>query len=433
MLFFLQENRQRAILLQKGWSMHKSFLTLLFCWLFLSASAAVSNYDVTVIGTVGHADGLARISVGVMEILKDDLKINCIPTYTNLKDIHKDVQKIISKSKKTPGIVSFFCSALWYSYDPFLFKKIPNSNIKIAYSMLESTCIPPEWVTILNSTFDAVVVPDLFLVDVYANSGVTIPIFELPLGMYLEEFLQRPQRQRPGYPFVFGTTVSCDERKNYALMIQSFAEEFGNVEGVVLKLNSRQGLAGYYKELIESLGVTNIIFTHEVLNKEQYVEFIDSFDCFINISKGEGFSLCPREALSLGIPCVLTSNSSQITICNSGLVRAVPSNILEPTDYWGMFGGQQVGFFSTCDKEDVKEALRDVYMNYSLYLEKAKAGPAWVSQYRWSSLKNKYLSLIKPKQVRRGDLNVITDDYLMTNSPTLYKKYKKAFPRLKRH
>lgn len=412
--------------------MYKSLLTLLSCWLLLSASTAFSAYDVTVIGAAGHADGLARISVGVMELLKDELKINCRPTHMNLKDIHRDVQKIILRSKKTPGTVSFFCSALWYSSAPSLFKKVPNSKIKIAYSMLESTCIPPEWVAILNSNFDAVVVPDHFLVDVYADSGVTIPIFELPLGMYLDDFLQRPKRQRPSYPFVFGTTVSCDERKNYTLMIQSFAEEFGNAEGVVLKLNSRQGSSGYYRELIESLGVSNVIFTHEVLNKEQYVEFMDSFDCFINISKGEGFSLCPREALALGIPCVLTGNSSQITICDSGLVRAVPSTILEPTNYWGMFGGQQVGFFSTCDKEDVKVALRDVYANYSLYLDKAEAGPEWVSQYRWPNLRKKYLSLIKPKKIRRGDFNVITDDYLMTNSPTLYKKYIKAFPRLKR-
>jgi len=407
--------------------MHKPFLTLLSCWLFLIVSCALSAYDVTVIGTVGHADGLARISVGVMDLLKDDLKINCIPTYMNLKDINNDVKKIISNSKKLPGTVSFFCSPLWYSNDPYLYKKVPNSKIKIAYSMLESTSIPPEWVTILNSRFDAVVVPDHFLVEVYANSGVTIPIFELPLGMYLDDFLLRPKRQRPSYPFVFGTTVSCDERKNFSLMIQSFAEEFGNMEGVVLKLNSRMGSAAFYEELIQSLGVSNIIFTHDVLNKKQYVEFIDSFDCFINIAKGEGFSLCPREALALSIPCVLTNNSSQITICNSGVVRSVPSDILEPTNYWGLFGGQEVGCFSTCSKEDVKTALRDVYTNYSFYLNQAEAGPEWVSQYCWPNLKKKYLNLIKPKNIYYGDANEITDDYFMTNSSKLYKKYKKTF------
>lgn len=406
--------------------MYKSLFTLFSCWMYFAISNALMayDYDLTVIGTVGHADGLARISVGVIDLLKDDLKINCIPTYMKLNDINQDIKKIILDSCKSPGVVSFCSSPLWYSNDPDLYKKVPNSYVKIAYSMLESTSIPPEWTTILNSHFDAVVVPDHFLVDVYKNSGVTIPIFELPLGMYLDDYLQKPKRQRPSYPFVFGTTVSCDERKNFALMIQSFAEEFGNMEGVVLRLNSRQGSSQFYEDLIQSLGVSNILFTHDILNKEQYIEFIDSFDCFINIAKGEGFSLCPREALSLGIPCVLTSNSSQITICNSGLVRAVPSNILEPTNYCGLFGGKQVGFFSTCLKEDVRAALRDVYANYSLYLNKAEAGPGWASQYRWPNLKKKYLNLIKPKKVYFGDSNVITNNYLMTNSQKLYKKYK---------
>lgn len=411
--------------------MHKSLLKLFFCWMYLALSNVLMayQYDLTVIGTVGHADGLARISVGVIDLLKDDLKINCIPTYMQLNDIDRDVKKIILNSSKSPGTVSFCSSPLWYSKDPDLYTKVPNSYIKIAYSMLESTSIPPEWTTILNSHFDAVVVPDHFLVDVYRNSGVIIPIFELPLGMYLNDYLQKPKRQRPSYPFVFGTTVSCDERKNFALMIQSFAEEFGNMEGVVLRLNSRQGTSQFYEDLIQSLGVSNILFTHNVLNKEQYIEFIDSFDCFINISKGEGFSLCPREALSLGIPCVLTDNSSQMTICKSGLVRAVPSNILEPTNYWGMFGGQQVGCFSTCHKEDVKAALRDVYANYPLYLNKAEAGPGWASQYCWPNLKKKYLNLIKPKKVIFGDANEITNDYLMTNSRKLYKKYKTIIQR----
>ncbi|MBA3815676.1 MAG: glycosyltransferase, partial [Parachlamydiaceae bacterium] len=383
----------------------------------------LNAYDVTIVGPVGHADGLARISVGVIDLLKDDLKINCIPTVVKLKDIENDVKKIVLNPDKFAGAVTFFSSALWYASHPLLSQKVPNSKIKIAYSMLESTCIPPEWVEILNSQFDAVAVPDKFLIAVYENSGVNIPIFELPLGMYLDDFSLKKKRKRPSNPFVFGTTVSCDERKNYALMIQSFAEEFGNQKGVVLKLNSRQGNSNMYKELIKTLGVSNIIFTHKVLDKKNYIKFIDSFDCFINISKGEGFSLCPREALALGIPCVLTENSSQITICNSGLVRAVPSTILEPTDYWGLFGGQQVGFFSNCTKEDVKIALRDVYTNYSSYLNKAKAGPKWTSQYRWINLKKKYLNLIKPKKVYLGDSNVITDEYLMTNSTNLYEKY----------
>lgn len=386
------------------------------------------SYDLTIVGPVTHSDGIGRISVGLIDLLKDELKINCIPTYLNTTDLSSEVNEVASHHDKTPGTVSILFNGLWHMHiNPPLYVNTPNSKIKIAYSMLESSRIPSEWVQILNSFFDAVVVPDSFLVDVYKNSGVTIPIFELPIGMYLDEFFQKPKLSRVGKPFIFGTTVSCDERKNFSLLIHSFAEEFGNHKDVYLKLNSRQGDAQFYVDLIRSLGISNIIFTHNILEKGQYIDFLNSFDCFINISKGEGFSLCPREALALGIPCILTRNSAQITICDTGLVREVSSLIPEPATYSGAFGNLPIGDFFNCTKLDVREALRDVYTNYAYYQEKAKTGPKWVSKYNWNNLKNKYLNLIKPKVIYLGNRNEINDEYLMTNSRKLYKKYKKTF------
>lgn len=389
---------------------------------------ALYSYDLTIVGPVTHSDGIGRISVGIIDLLKDELTINCIPTYLNTTDLSREVSEVALHPDKTPGTVSILFNGLWHVHiNPPLYTNTPNSEIKIAYSMLESTRIPSEWVQILNSFFDAVVVPDSFLVDVYKNSGVIIPIFELPIGMYLDDFFQKPRILRPGKPFIFGTTVSCDERKNFSLLIQSFAEEFGNHKDVYLKLNSRQGDIQFYEDLIRSLGVSNIMFTHDILDKDQYMDFLNSFDCFINISKGEGFSLCPREALALEIPCILTGNSGQITICNTGLVREVPSLIPEPATYSGVFGNLPIGDFFNCMKSDVREALRDVHTNYAYYQEKAKPGPEWVSQYNWSRLKNKYLNLIKPKSIYYGNINEVNDEYLITNSRKLYKKYKKNF------
>lgn len=414
--------------------MKKNLFLIFFQFsVFLFQSLSASPYDLTIVSNINHADGIGRISIGVIETLKNDLEINCIAQNMKITDVSDDVQAIVQDPDKTPGNVSILFNPIWYAKNKWFkkeqlfYKAVPNSKIKIAYSMLEGTRIPLEWVKILNSYFNAVVVPDHFLVDVYKNCGVTIPIFELPIGMDLDEYLHKPKRSRPSTPFVFGTTVSCDERKNYSLLIQSFAAEFGNCENVILKLNSRQGMPQVYRDLIQSLNVSNIIFNHSVLNQSQYFDFIDSFDCFINISKGEGFSLCPREALALGIPCILTRNSAQITLCDSGLIREIPSEIPEPTTYFGLFGDQQVGEFMSCTQEDVQAAMRDVYENYNFYLKKAKNGPQWVSQYCWINQKNKYLSLIKPKQVVLGEHNVITEDYLMTNSYKLYKKYCAAF------
>ena len=140
------------------------------------------------------------------------------------------------------------------------------------------------------------------------------------------------------------------------------------------------------------------------------------------------FPIGPREALALGIPCILSNNSAQKTICRSGLIRSVPSDIPAPPptdcDWAGAFGNEALGFYSDCSLEDVKNALRDVYNYYDIYLKQAKNGPEWVSQYSLQRIKNKYLNLIKPTCVILGNKNEITDDCLMTNSEKLYNKYK---------
>ncbi len=412
----------------------KRFSTTCFLAMWLLATLVVvphiiADNDLTVVGNIRQADGLGQIPVGVMELLKDDLKINCVSSSIILEGLSERVKSIVFNRDKSPGTVSILFNPLWHHTNP-MFKEVPNSKIKIAYSMFETTKIADQWVAILNQHFDAVVVPDSYLVKVYKDCGVQIPIFELPIIMPLDDYFQKPRRVRPSAPFVFGTTVSCDERKNFPLLIRAFAEEFGNDDNVVLKLNSRFGMVEQCEALIELLGVSNIEFTHDVLTKSQYIEFLDSFDCFVNLSKGEGFSLCPREALALSIPCILTRNTAQITVCKSGLVKVVPSRILEPANdsplYNTLMGQQDIGYMFNCSKDDAKAALREVYENYAYYQQKAKAGPNWVSQYHWKALKPKYLSLIKPKKIVLDKKNVIANDGLMTDSPSLYRKYKEA-------
>lgn len=373
--------------------------------------------DLALVGIVKHADGIGRIPIGIIELLHQDLKISCLPTrYSTLRNLGQEVRKTFAFRRQCTNRVSLLSEQLaMVGSSPY--KLLPPAAIRLSYSMIESTRIPSSWVTILNTHFDAVVVPDLCLIEVYQNSGVKIPIFELPLGI---ESLKTSASF--GIPFVFGTTVSCDHRKNIPLLIQAFSEEFGADEQVILRINSRFGERQKCQELIGSLNAKNIIFTSNVLNKQHYADLMGSFHCFVNISKGEGFSLCPREALTLGIPCILSSQTAQKTLCETGFVRAVPCPVEQPA-FETIYGQEQLGHFYSCHIEDVRVALRDVYTHYSEYLEKAAKGKEWVRRYSWESLKNRYLNLIRPKSLLLGDQNSITEEYLMTNSSAFYEKY----------
>ena len=381
------------------------------------------KYDLTLIGSVNFSGGITRIPIIFIDLLKDKLNINFINTIPyNLQDIANDVRNIILNNAYTAGNVSILTDILWYPIYCKSYNLVPDSKIKISYSMLESTKIPQAWVNILNDKFDAVVVPDEFLIEVYKKSGVKIPIFVLPLPVRLEEFLKKPKKCKPNIPFRFGLSAENNARKNFDLVIDAFQDAFGNSNNVTLKIHSKDvNYLANLRQKLKEKKATNIELIEKVFSWQEYIEFISSLDCYTFLSKGEGFSITPRESLAAGVPCILSNNTAHKIICDSGHVLAVKSDILEDA-YYKIFN-QTCGYHFNCKINDVTKALKEVYRNYKFYLDKAQAGREWVKQYLPENLQLKYLNLVKPKKVIYGKDNKITNEYLMTNSNKLYKKY----------
>lgn len=387
--------------------------------------------DLTVVGFVNEADGVGRQSIELIDAFKDELSIGFLSTRVNkFTGVSSALKKIVETSRDRLGKVIVFEDVLWWpNEEKFQQINVPEANdsIKIAYSMVESTRIPQEWVIILNELFDAVAVPDSFLVEVYQDSGVKIPVFELPLGRDLSDLLAQSLKTRKSRPFVFANLSVCSDRKNQLLLIRAFAKAFGDNPNVFLRINSRYGekeVSHAITKEIAELGLNNIQFTQFCLDKEDYIDLFKNVDCYVSISKGEGFSIQPREAMALGIPVIATDNTAQSTICKSGLVKVVDSPQREAAAYpWGCC----YGYAFNCQLQDVVDSLKDVYNNYDDYLDLAPAARAWASQYQFENLRPLYKSLIKPKRVVLGEINKIEEDCLTTNSIELFDKYNWLF------
>ena len=406
--------------------------------------APLTAVDVTVAGHVKYRDGIARIPINLIKSIKDDLSVNFIsvgePDYTDIPD---DIRRIIQAASHSPGKVAINFAILWSKWLPGKYHHasfLPDSAIKIAYSMIESSQIPQQWATLLNKKFDLVVVPDEYYVNVYQKSGVKIPIFTLPHGIDIEEFLEERNRKPLSHQFVFGSTGQLHERKNFELLIEAFHAEFGDNPNVKLMIHSRSStheqfnldaLKAKLNIRQKSIHLNKISYGKNALTPtieinlsslpgNEYKNFLNSLDCFVLLSKGEGFSLTPREALALGKPCIITDNTAHHTIAKTGFVYAIPSNKQEPAFYAHL---GLSGHYYNCTIEDVRKALREVYTNFELYQKKAESSHEWLQQYTWPNLKAKFLNLLKPKKIILGAENKITSEYFMTNNKDLYGKY----------
>ena len=394
---------------------------------FAHAHYELSMFDLTIVGQISHADGLGRLPIGLTAALKDSITINHIktPGMHVFKDVPVEVKKILTHYNKTPGNVALLFDILW-AHKVIPSRSVPKKSlIKIAYSMIEGTRIPTQWVKILNETFDLVVVPDSFYEPVYKKSGVTIPIFVLPHGIEIESLLKRSRPERNPKRFIFGTSAAYWPRKNFEKLLEAFGREFSNESGVELHLHGRTS-SERYMNMLKKIRLryrdAKISMRKKKLSKKEYEDFLSSLDCYVLLSKGEGFSVTPREALALGIPCIITNNTAHQTLCRTGYVYPVESTSAQPAFYahLGTWGEQ-----FNCSIEDVQKALREMYENYDYYREKALLGRQWVESYTWSQLQKKWLSLIKPHTILLGQENLPLDDTLITNSPAFYAKYEK--------
>ncbi len=390
--------------------------------LITSSLKPETPYDLTVVSSIDFNGSVRRHAIGLIECLKEQLSINFIPSRECVfDDVDPGVKKIVQNTDRRPGNVAILEDPLWYAH------AMPKSPIKLAFSVNESTKLPKQLVDILNKQFDAVIVADPYYKPIYKTSGVAIPIFHIPLGIYIDEFLKSPEKKAPNHPFVFGCSSRFFARKNFEILIKAFMQEFGNNKNVILRINGggKHGSVFYYnrlKSMIKQLNASNILISNTALSWKAYIRFLLSMDCVVQISRGEGFSIVPREAMAAGIPAIVTNNTAQKTICASGFVRAVPSDILVSPH---CKGDNCKGYQFNCTVADVRKALRDMYTNYNYYLALMPKARTWVKKYRWKNLRKKYLTLFKPQRVLLGNRNEVTATYLITTSKALYDKYKR--------
>lgn len=236
------------------------------------------------------ADGIGRQTAELAKALSEKYRVQIKGKILSNNDLPSKIKKLCKKKYKKQGKIVILEDCLWFPGDEIgrHFKTARNDEeIRFAYSMLESTRIPYEWVLYLNLYFDAVIVPDPFLIDAYKNSGVTLPIFHIPLAVNIDNFLQRPiKEKKKNNPIVFANLSSSHNRKNQVALVQSFAKALGNNPKAMLAINCRGGFEetkNNIKKAIKESGCSNIHFSSFELKGDAYLNFFQNIDCYVSL------------------------------------------------------------------------------------------------------------------------------------------------------
>jgi GT2 family glycosyltransferase len=240
-----------------------------------------------------------------------------------------------------------------------------KGRYKIGYTMLEVDGFPADWVRQARR-MDEVWVPSEFNRQGYLRCGLKRPIRVMPLGVDVDYFHPGAKAHlNPAGEFVFLSLFEWGERKDPQLLLRVFNEVFSADEPVRLlcKVINRDPSVRVKEEirrlhLRQSGGKISYLFNLEFPHY-QLGSLYRSADCFVSVSRGEGWDMPLMEAMACGLPAIATDWGAQTDFMNEGIAyplrvrRTIPAVARCP--YYAGFS------WADPDADHLRHLLRHVY------------------------------------------------------------------------
>jgi glycosyltransferase involved in cell wall biosynthesis len=249
------------------------------------------------------------------------------------------------------------------------------SDIRIGYTMVENTMVNKLWVDECNK-MQALLVPSEFLVKVFKDSGVKVPIRAVRQGIDSTTYPFYDRSQRIHDKFIFGTSGFMDDRKNWKDLISAFDSEFSKEEPVELWIKNSNGDWGYFDLIDERVKVIKTRYTFAEMNR-----LYQMMDCFVCPSHAEGSGLTPREAMATGLPTILTNWSGLTEIAHEDISYPLTPVAIDHPDFRK---DEQPGFQARLDVRELMYSMRYVYEHRIESLLKGKKASIFIHrEYNW--------------------------------------------------
>ncbi|MFL6198293.1 MAG: glycosyltransferase [Thermoanaerobaculia bacterium] len=262
-----------------------------------------------------------------------------------------------------------------------------RGRYKVGYTMLEVDGFPEEWVRQANQ-MDEVWVPSEFNRQGFLAAGLKRPVHVMQLGVDTNYFHPGLQAHpNPMGELVFLSIFEWGERKEPWLLLRAFNETFSADEPVRLlcKVMNRDPGLGVKQEirklgLKESGGRISYLFNLEFPHY-QLGSLYRSADCFVAVSRGEGWNMPLMEAMACGLPAIATDWGAHQEFVHDGIAYPLRIRGTVPAvakcPYYAGFS------WADPDPEHLRHLLREVYENRDEARRRGQAAAAEVAA-RWS-------------------------------------------------
>ena len=243
------------------------------------------------------------------------------------------------------------------------------------YTMSESNRVGEAYVSTINTLFTGVMVTCPDLVPIYHDSGVTVPVHYVPMGITPPPVL--PQRRPQDNRFIFLTYSLGEMRKGAELAIMAFKELFGGDPRYQLLVKAPADPMPWLRVISDD----QVILIDGKLSEQAWFDLLASVDCFIFPSRGEGFGLPPREAALVGTPTIATEWLGMWDVACWGY----PIEVSELRGYsHDDRANHRDALWAEPSMDSLKDWMRYVANNPDAARQKTERGRVYLQEFTWA-------------------------------------------------
>jgi glycosyltransferase involved in cell wall biosynthesis len=237
----------------------------------------------------------------------------------------------------------------------------------IGFGIIECNSIPCNWKDILNKN-NVVITPSKFCKDVLIKNGVVKPIYVIPHALNSDIYYKSDNEKVNGTKFLAVGTYR--NRKNFDNLIKGWIEAFDIKDNVklTLKTDLKLNFEKRIKELTKGKNIAPIKIISEVWSDERMGELYRNSDCYISVSRGEGFGLGGLQAMASGcfiISPKVSGESEYLDGTDFIELKSSENELVENMDGYPQFRNV---YWPIISAEEVSKALKNYVKNKNKFI-----------------------------------------------------------------
>ena len=259
---------------------------------------------------------------------------------------------------------------------------------KTILTMWETDKLPPKFFEYIPQ-FETVIVPCMHNFDLFSEYHDNVHV--IPLGVDRTMWFPKERPENEKFRIVAGGSEWM--RKGLDVVLDVF-QKLG-MPNAELHLK----IVPPYRGAPDVRQWPNVVVHDEWMTLDEEVELVRSADVFISASRGEGFGLMPLQAISAGVPTILTDAHGHREFSDLATHRISTTPSKARIGKWF-----DIGNWAEPNKDELADAILDVRQNLTKYRKQALARAEQTAAFNWETAANQLLQIVKPSD-RKLDTN----------------------------